>query len=276
MLRTILINLRNWTRWLRSLAGQSEHTVAVLTPPPVIIGERLFLFATQRALHRPSRRFVTVKIAQPAEYRTFRSIFADEDYNLALIGRWTDVKAGYDRIIADGRTPLIVDCGANIGLSAVYFALAYPDARIIAVEPQPDNFRRAVAATAAFPHVKVIHAGVASASGSARITDPNLGNDAYRTELSTSGEVRLCTVPEIIREAGATVPFVIKIDIEGFESNLFARDTGWIDDFEVMIIELHDWLLPGECNSENFLRAISQHHRDFVYMGENIFSLKTN
>ena len=43
----------------------------------------------------------------------------------------------------------------------------------------------------------------------------------------------------------------------------------------MLIIELHDWMLPGECNSKNFLRAISQYDRDFVHIAENIFSMKT-
>ncbi len=35
---------------------------------------------------------------------------------------------------------LIIDCGANVGYSAVYFLTRYPNARVIAVEPDADNF----------------------------------------------------------------------------------------------------------------------------------------
>jgi FkbM family methyltransferase len=216
-----------------------------------------------------------VNIAHAVEYYVFRTIFENEDYSLARLSRWPDIRAAHDGIIAAGRVPLILDCGANIGLSAVYFALAFPAARIVAVEPHRDNVRRAAAATAAFPRVEVVEAGVASAPGSARIVDPGMGTDAYRTELSIGGEVRMLTVPDLVHDAAPAVPFIIKIDIEGFESNLFAASTAWIDDFDVLIIELHDWMLPGECNSKNFLRAISQHDRDFVHIAENIFSLKT-
>src|SRR5712675_1402142 len=34
---------------------------------------------------------------------------------------------------------LIIDAGANIGLSALYFAVTYPDAIIIAIEPEIHN-----------------------------------------------------------------------------------------------------------------------------------------
>src|SRR5438105_2732424 len=35
------------------------------------------------------------------------------------------------------QSPLILDCGANIGLSTLYFKRAFPNARIIAFEPDP-------------------------------------------------------------------------------------------------------------------------------------------
>jgi FkbM family methyltransferase len=38
-----------------------------------------------------------------------------------------------------GQTPLILDLGANIGASAVWFAVRYPAAHIVAFEPHPDN-----------------------------------------------------------------------------------------------------------------------------------------
>lgn len=37
-------------------------------------------------------------------------------------------------------TPIIVDCGANIGLATIYFKRNYPRAKIIAFEPDPEIF----------------------------------------------------------------------------------------------------------------------------------------
>src|ERR1700722_12590442 len=189
MVRTILVNLRNYGQWLPAAATfvvRTERTVVALTPPPLVIGPRLLLFTAQRVWHRPSHLIVTVKIAQAVEYYVFRSIFGNEDYNLARLRRWPDIKALYDGMVADGRTPLILDCGANIGLSAVYFALEFPAARIVAVEPQPENFRRAVAATAAFPQVKVIEAGVASTPASAPMPTGPSSRPAAKSAWSPS------------------------------------------------------------------------------------------
>ncbi|RYZ48719.1 MAG: FkbM family methyltransferase [Sphingobacteriales bacterium] len=41
---------------------------------------------------------------------------------------------------SDRPDPLIVDCGANIGISVLYFKNLFPNARIIAFEPDPGNF----------------------------------------------------------------------------------------------------------------------------------------
>jgi FkbM family methyltransferase len=42
---------------------------------------------------------------------------------------------------ADSQSPFIIDCGANIGLSVIYFKHLYPNARIVAFEPDQVIFR---------------------------------------------------------------------------------------------------------------------------------------
>jgi FkbM family methyltransferase len=277
MVKTVLVNLRNFGQWMLAAATfvvRKERAVLALTPPPIVAGDRLFLFKTQRVLHRHSRRLVAARIEHAVEFYVFRNIFYSEDYSMARLAQWPDIKAAYEGIVATGGTPLIIDCGANIGLSAVYFALEFPAARIVALEPHRGNFARAVATTRDFEAVHVIQAGIASEPGSARIVDPGMSTDAYRTEMSDAGNVAMLTVADLLREAAPSMPFVVKIDIEGFESNLFAKNTQWIDDFCVLVIELHDWMLPKQSNSGNFLRAISERDRDFVHISENIFSIR--
>jgi hypothetical protein len=46
MVRTILVNLRNYGQWLLAAAtfvARTERTVVALTPPPLVIAQRLFL-----------------------------------------------------------------------------------------------------------------------------------------------------------------------------------------------------------------------------------------
>jgi FkbM family methyltransferase len=54
----------------------------------------------------------------------FKEIFLDEIYKQDLPPK-----------------PFIVDCGANIGLSVIYMKRLYPDAEVIAFEPDEQNFK---------------------------------------------------------------------------------------------------------------------------------------
>lgn len=277
-MKTVLVNLRNYGFWLMSgveFLLRKERATLALMPPPLVVGQRLFVFRNQRVFHRTSGRIVTLTVDSAVEFYTFHNIFCREDYNLSRLAQWPSISGAYRRIVASGKVPLIVDCGANIGFSAVYFALMFPAASIVAIEPQPQNFARACAANSGFGRVRVIHAGVASDAGHARIVDPGMGSDAYQTEISESGDVRMVSIDSVLDEEGPSrTPLAVKIDIEGFESNLFRQNTGWIDRFAILVIELHDWMLPHQSNSRNFLKAISQYDRDFVYSNESIFSIK--
>ena len=45
-----------------------------------------------------------------------------------------------------------------------------------------------------------------------------------------------------------------------------------IDRFPVVIIELHDWMLPHSASRRPFLQWRASRDSDFVYRGENVFS----
>ena len=63
---------------------------------------------------------------------------------------------------------------------------------------------------------------------------------------------------------------VVKIDIEGGEKRVFADGAPWLERTPMLIIELHDWMLPGEGTSTGFRRAIAQHDFEVVLRGENV------
>ena len=73
-------------------------------------------------------------------------------------------------------------------------------------------------------------------------------------------------------------PFLIKIDIEGFEKNLFEKNYQWIKFFDVIMIELHDWMLPNKNNSGSFLKAVNEISSDikfdFLISDENLILIK--
>ena len=216
-----------------------------------------------------------------SDWFTFDQIFIHEDYNLKALKRYPEFEEIYAKYSAKG-TPLILDLGANIGLSSVYFHHIWPTAKIVAVEPSEDNFAVLGQNFAKNTNLDAMLAGISCKSSRLAVADPAVEKNAFTTtviEPGTDGGVQGVTVPEILArypESGGYLPFIVKIDIEGFESDLFAENTDWVNDFPILIIEMHDWLFPGQRTSSNFLKTIARLDRDFVYLGENVFSIRND
>jgi FkbM family methyltransferase len=227
--------------------------------------------------NKRSKTLFTLEIRDVLEWITLSQIYIVEDYDIEKLARYADIERYYRGLLQDERTPLIIDCGANIGLSAKYFSQVYPEAKIVAVEPDEGNVTQ-MRKHCDPERVTIRQAAVASTEMKGKIVDPGLGNSGYRVAEDQGGNLQMLSVRTILEEAKQTgvAPFIIKIDIEGAESELFSRNVEWINEFPLLIIELHDWLLPGQGTSQNFLREISQLDRDFVFSSENVFSISND
>jgi len=65
------------------------------------------------------------------------------------------IKSHLDRVVRD--------CGANVGLTSLYFAAGYPKALIYIIEADPGNFSLLEKNTASEPRIRPIHACVVGA-----------------------------------------------------------------------------------------------------------------
>src|SRR5262249_37362187 len=119
-------------------------------------------------------------------------------------------------------------------------------------------------------------AAIGSIDGTVSIVDPGLGAWGYRTNLDPQGTCELLSMARLInsKTAGGYIPLLIKVDIEGGEDNLFQHQTEWVESLPMLVVELHDWLIPKMATSRNFIKCLAQYDRDFVLLGENVFSLK--
>ena len=202
---------------------------------------------------------------EPADHSVVHQVFVSRDYDLSFFKQADSLLATYESLFK----PLIIDCGANIGASSVWFAEAFGKAEIIAVEPDPANLK--VLRSNVSERIEVVAGAVAGKSGEVSLFDPGQGGWAIRTVPGRG--VPAYTVQELV-ENSAAAPFILKIDVEGFESDLFKNPCEVIQAFPLVIIELHDWMLPGDANSRPFLAWHAQHDRDFVFRGENVFSFR--
>jgi FkbM family methyltransferase len=175
--------------------------------------------------------------------------------------------------------PLIVDAGANIGASSIFLGATIPDTFVVAIEPDAGNYRLLKQNTEGLD-IEPIHAAVSSVAGRMSVFDPGRGHWGYRTQPvkdDAPGSVVCITINDLYSRYRQTYfPFIAKIDIEGGEADLFATNTEWVERTPLLIVELHDWLLPQTANSRSFLRCVSQLNRDFVYIGEDVYSISND
>lgn len=229
-------------------------------------------FCTQLAFDRHNKKFIKVKLNNAIDVATFIQIYGSEDYGIEKLNRFHELRNCYD-LIKNRGIPLIMDCGGNIGLASKYFAENYPEGKIVCIEPEKENIKQAKINNLNL-NVDFIEAAVGAENSFGEIINPGLGGNAFRISLASGGATKVFSINHLLNiYSDAYIPFIIKIDIEGFESILFSKNFDWIKKFPILIIELHDWMLPKSGSSTSFLRAISSFDRDFIYIGENIFSI---
>lgn len=203
-----------------------------------------------------------------------KQCFEQLQYDMPIGAHGVLIERLYREILAAGRQPLIVDCGANIGASVTWFAARYPEAHIVAIEPAPDNFGF-LSRNCAGLDVDLRRAGIAAQSGRAYLR--NVGGEmGYRTNTDHDGiEIDVVSLDALLasKPDSRYVPFLLKIDIEGGEKSLFTGDLSAFNRFPLIIFEPHDWMLPGQLSSQEFFRFHAAAGREFCMNHENIASI---
>jgi FkbM family methyltransferase len=200
-------------------------------------------------------------------------IFHTEEFNISTAPQFAWIRAAYDRLLATGESPLIVDCGANIGLSALYFASHLPEARIVGIEPGRDNVELARKNTGDTPLIEIIEAAVHDRSVALELVDPAAEKFAYRVReagVRSSTTVEAVTIDALMQQYAATRCLIVKVDIEGGEEALFRSHTDWLDRTDLLIVETHDWLFPGQGTSRTLFSAIAGRNFEVIQKGEFI------
>jgi hypothetical protein len=82
--------------------------------------------------------------------------------------------------------------------------------------------------------------------------------------------VQVITIDQVCEKTAGDELFLVKIDVEGFESDLFSGDRRWIEKAYAIFIEPHDWMLPGEMTSRSFQEALGNHPFEIFIRGENL------
>lgn len=203
------------------------------------------------------------------------SIFLKQSYSVCNLPNYEELESQYEKILAAGTQPLIIDCGANIGASSIYYNILFPDSLVIGLELNPSNAEIAQKNTQEWDNVWILNAAIGPNAGYVGYSNPdNRTNDGFRVEhrFTEGSKVPMMTFDQVLNMHEAAKPFIAKIDIEGSEKELFSGATDWINEFYAIFCEIHDWMLPGEGVSAPFLLSHSELGRDLYLQGDTVVS----
>jgi FkbM family methyltransferase len=163
-------------------------------------------------------------------------VFSQREYELPLSVR---------EVLAEGSSPLrVVDLGANIGLFGAFVLTRYPDATIVAVEPDPANAAIHAQAIEANPTKRwtLVQAAAAPSPGTMRFSS----GDFTRSHAAQAGEDAIEVAAEDvlprIREAD-----LVKIDIEGGEWAILNDSRFAETEARAVVLEYH----PESCRGSD-------------------------
>jgi FkbM family methyltransferase len=179
---------------------------------------------------------VTIRLGS-ADFHALKEIYLDDSYGFAM--------PALAAVVARGG--VVIDLGANIGLTVRLWSRHFSPRAIVAVEPDRANLALCSrnAGSSAPTDLRLFECFVGDAAGSAGI-DRGLGTWAYRmdrTERGTNVEaIPVRTVPDILAEAGFASGEIdlLKCDIEGSEAALFHGGPGWLSRVRAVLAEVHD------------------------------------
>jgi FkbM family methyltransferase len=143
-------------------------------------------------------------------------------------------------MLAPDGVNVILDCGANIGLTSLFFASRYPKACIYSIEPNERNFELLKYNTADNPRIIPIHGAVVGHHcASVRLTTdrPSWANSI--TDHGGGIEVPAFTVDQIFDHHRLSRIDLLKVDIEGAEEEMFSNSE-FLRRVGFVIIELHN------------------------------------
>lgn len=193
---------------------------------------------------------------RPASYdvEILRQIFVSQEYALPA-----DIEPG---------RKFIIDAGAHCGFATIFFAHKYPDAHIISIEPNPDNFKLLEKNTYNLSNVKIMNSALLGESKSISANSSHNSFASFYVKEESGSGIESVTVFDLLNESQFDQIDILKVDIEGAEKEVFEKSENWIDDVTIIFVEPHDEYTSG-CTSA-ILNVAEKRNISINEKGENI------
>lgn len=151
----------------------------------------------------------------------------------------------------------IVDLGSNVGVSALYFRLLYPQATIYCVEPDPNNIEQLQVNADLIGNMKIFKAAAWSSDGHQTFYVNNHRGSSSSVRKSNSNhkktKVPTRSLDSILELANIQEIDLLKFDIEGSEEEVF-RSFSQFGKIGMIFGEIHGDL----CNSDQVIQILKK------------------
>ena len=142
----------------------------------------------------------------------------------------------------------MIDAGANVGYTCVYFKNRYPELEIITLEPEETNFEVLEENVSSFSGIRCLQQGLWHKATQLVVEDIGLGKWGFivkEVDDDVEGSISATTVDLLLEESRFDHIDILKIDIEGSEKEVFENAGDWLDRVNVIFVETHDRFKEG-------------------------------
>lgn len=173
----------------------------------------------------------------------------------------------------DFQPEVVIDIGANVGFFTRFARITFPDAKIVAVEPDADNFMVLKACTSGLSKMVLLNkaigngvmyhvGGAANGSGESYISEgpgfstENLVKQPERFLKCGILSVRLSDLVAEYVSKGQS--FMLKIDCEGGENAIFdhQKSIECLQNADYIAMELHNYAISGGENVKKLTQEV--------------------
>lgn len=233
-----------------------------------------FLFSIKKKLGFKNKHFFKINLKKynknffifvidNSDLAILKEIFLLDEYNLNL----------------DDEPKNIFDLGSNIGLSAIYFSLKYPNANIFCFEPDPDTFKRLNKNIENFNNISSFNFAISDVNKKTKFfvyPESSMSSSLLQRLPDQSCIDVVCkTLDSIMDDLNIDKIDLLKFDIEGGEFVTF-KNFKSIDNVSNFIGELHLDLI-GE-TKDDFLNIFKNFSSKLLKISEKryVVILKKN
>jgi FkbM family methyltransferase len=175
-----------------------------------------------------------------SDYDVFKQIFNHKEYDIVLKMMKLNSNLQNEKII--------IDAGANVGYTSIFFSNHLKSASIYGIEPSNANFEifeKNIKFLIKPESIKTYNKALCEKSNMTFKTERNFRNKmdwAITTKEDDEGEIQGITIDQVIQDNNLEYISLLKIDIEGAERFVFkeGNDFSFLEKTQIIAIEIHD------------------------------------